>query len=72
MSPMMDSENNDVDYFIVIFFCRESCVMKSYADLCNEMSRVHMMLRSQTELVKKLSENPKQGECTQIYIFPLK
>ncbi|KAL2084650.1 hypothetical protein ACEWY4_020168 [Coilia grayii] len=37
---------------------RESCVMKSYTDLCNEMSRVHSVLKSQSELLKKLQEKP--------------
>lgn len=41
--------------------------MKSYADLCGEMSRLHSVLKSQSELVKKLQEKPllqpnKRGE----------
>lgn len=43
--------------------------MKSYADLCGEMSRLHTVLKSQSDLVKKLQEKPllqanKRGEFT--------
>ncbi|KAG5271310.1 hypothetical protein AALO_G00178310 [Alosa alosa] len=37
---------------------RESCVMKSYADLCSEMSHLHSVLKSQSELLKTLQEKP--------------
>lgn len=43
--------------------------MKSYADLCGEMSHLHSVLKSQSELLKKLQEKPlvqanKRGEFT--------